>query len=225
MNLGELSELFLAGGIVMWPLLFSSVLAVSLTLERLLFWVKIYKRQQKVASEALKLYRLNNIVGAMDILRKNIDLPISRIFLATLELEEPTPEEFWLALETEAKAEIPLLKRFSHIFDTIVGLAPLLGLQGTIFGLIRTFASINISNLAATNKEGLTAGISEDLIATSAGLMVGIITLTCGSIFRGLYQHEIARLEEYIGQLELLYRRRYQRGDMDYAPSSSIRRT
>lgn len=223
MNLNGLFDLFAAGGVVMWPLFFSSVLAVSLTIERIFFWVKIYRRQQQVAKEAVRLYRLNNVVGAIEILKKNIDLPIARVFLATFELEEPTPEEFWLALETEAKAEIPLLKRFNHIFDTIVGLAPLLGLQGTVFGLIRTFASINIGNLAATNKEGLTSGISEDLIATSAGLLVGIVTLTFASIFRGLYQHEISRIEEYMGQLELVYRRRYQRGDKDYASSSIAR--
>jgi len=70
-----------------------------------------------------------------------------------------------------------------------------------------TFASINIGNLGATNKSGLTAGISEDLIATSAGLLVVIITLTFSSIYRGLYQREVGRIEEYGGQLELLYRR------------------
>jgi biopolymer transport protein ExbB len=152
----------------------------------------------------------------METLRKHIDLPIARVFLFTLQIENPTPDEFRLALETEAKAELPLLKRFNHIFDTIVGLAPLLGLQGTIFGLIRTFASLNIGNLAATNKAGLTAGISEDLIATSFGLLVGITALTFASIFRGLYQSETERIEEYGGHLELLYRRRVQLTEKDY---------
>ena len=136
-----------------------------------------------------------------------------------MQLEEATPEEFILALETEAKIEIPLLKRFNHIFDTIVALAALLGLQGTVFGLMTTFASINIGNLAATNKSGLTSGISEDLIATSAGLLVGIITLTFSSIYRGLYQREVGRIEEYGGQLELLYRRHYRTAQKEYEPT------
>jgi biopolymer transport protein ExbB len=138
-----------------------------------------------------------------------------------LQLEEATPEEFILALETEAKIEIPLLKRFNHIFDTIVALVPLLGLQGTVFGLMTTFTSINIGNLAATNKSGLTAGISEDLIATSAGLVVGIITLTFSSIYRGLYQREVCRIEEYGGQLELLYPRLYRTAQKEYEPTKS----
>jgi len=216
MNFSAIREQFLAGGLVMWPLLFCSLLSVALAIERAVFWSRIYRRQKQVAHDILRLYRLNNMVSAINKLKQNVDLPIARIFLATLQLEEPTPEEFCLALETEAKIEIPLLKRFNHIFDTIVGLAPLLGLQGTVFGLITTFSSINIGNLAATNKAGLTAGISEDLIATSAGLLVGITTLAFSSVYRGLYQREVARIEEYGGQLELLYRRHYRSARKNY---------
>ena len=216
MSFSGMYEVFLAGGLVMWPLLLCSILSVALVIERAIFWSRIYRRQKQVAHDVLRFYQLNNIVSVIDKLKQNLDLPIARIFFRTLQLEEPTAEEFCLALETEAKIEIPLLKRFNHIFDTIVGLAPLLGLQGTVFGLITTFASINISNLAATNKAGLTAGISEDLIATSAGLLVGIITLTFSSIYRGLYQREVARIEEYGGQLELLYRRHYRTAQKEY---------
>ena len=219
MNFSVIREQFLAGGIVMWPLLLCSILSVTLASERAIFWIRIYRRQKQVAHDVLRFYQLNNMVSAIDKLKQNIDLPIARIFLGTLQLEEATPEEFILALETEAKIEIPLLKRFNHIFDTIVALAPLLGLQGTVFGLMTTFASINIGNLAATNKSGLTAGISEDLIATSAGLLVGIITLTFSSIYRGLYEREVGRIEEYGGQLELLYRRHYRTAQKEYEPT------
>ena len=112
----EISNLFTAGGIVMWPLLAFSLLGVALIIERIIFWVKINNRQNKVVREVLQLYRLDNVVGALDKLQKNTDLPIARIFLAALELEEPTPEEFRLALESEAQAEIPLLKRSQNIF-------------------------------------------------------------------------------------------------------------
>lgn len=219
MDFSAIREQFLAGGLVMWPLLLCSILSVTLASERAIFWSRIYRRQKQVAHDVLRLYQLNNMVGVIDKLKQNIDLPIARIFLGTLQLEEATPEEFILALDTEAKIEIPLLKRFNHIFDTIVALAPLLGLQGTVFGLMTTFASINIGNLAATNKSGLTAGISEDLIATSAGLLVGIITLTFSSIYRGLYQREVGRIEEYGGQLELLYRRHYRTAQKEYEPT------
>ncbi|MGH8000381.1 MAG: MotA/TolQ/ExbB proton channel family protein [Brasilonema sp.] len=212
-----IKNLFSAGGVVMWPLLAFSVLAVALIIERVRFWVKINTRQNRVVREVLSLYRRDNVVGAMDQLQKNADLPIARIFLTALELEEPNPEEFRLALESEAQAEIPLLKRFQNIFDTIISLAPLLGLLGTVLGLIVSFASLNIGDVGGSRTGGVTAGISEALVSTASGLVVAIFVLLFANTFRGLYQRQIALIQEYGGQLELLYRRRYERGDRTYA--------
>ncbi|MFO5526764.1 MAG: MotA/TolQ/ExbB proton channel family protein [Cuspidothrix sp.] len=209
----EISNLFKAGGIVMWPLLFFSVLAVSLIIERIIFWSKISNRQNRIVQSVLKLYRQGDVVSTLTALHNNADLPMARIFLAALELEEPNPEEFRLALESEAQAEIPLLKRFQNIFDTIIGLAPLLGLLGTVLGLITSFASLNIGDVGGTRTAGVTSGISEALVSTASGLVVAIITLFFANTFRGLYLRQIAWIQEYGGQLELLYRRRYERGD------------
>jgi biopolymer transport protein ExbB len=214
-----ISNIFVAGGVVMWPLLGFSVLALALIIERVRFWVQINSRQSRIVREVLNLYRLENVVGTLDKLRQNTDLPIARIFLAALELEEATPEDFRLALETEAQAEIPLLKRFQNLFDTIISLAPLLGLLGTVLGLIASFASLNIGDVGGTKTAGVTSGISEALVSTASGLVVAIFTLLFANTFRGLYQRQIAMIQEYGGQLELLYRRRYERGDKTYAPS------
>ncbi|MBD2209903.1 MotA/TolQ/ExbB proton channel family protein [Nostoc linckia FACHB-104] len=213
------NNLFTAGGVVMWPLLGFSVLAVALIIERVKFWIKINTRQNRVVREVLQLYRLDNVVGALDKLQQNSDLPMSRIFLAALELEEPTPEEFRLALESESQAEIPLFKRFQNIFDTIIGLAPLLGLLGTVLGLITSFASLDIGDVGGTKTSGVTGGISEALVSTASGLVVAIFTLFFANSFRGLYLRQIAWIQEYGGQLELLYRRRYERGEKPYAPT------
>lgn len=201
----------------MWPLLAFSVVAIALIIERVRFWYRINTRQHKVVREVLNLYRVDNVVGAMEKLKKNADLPISRIFLSALQLEEPTPEEFRLALESEAQAEIPVLKRFQNIFETIIGLAPLLGLLGTVLGLIVSFASLDIGDVGGTKTADVTAGISEALVSTASGLVVAIFTLLFANTFRGLYQRQIAGIQEYAGQLELLYRRRYERGDRAYA--------
>ena len=210
-------NLFKAGGVVIWPLLGFSVLAIALIIERVVFWMRITRRQGRVVREALNLYRLNNVVSAIDLLKLNADLPMSRIFLAALELEEPTPEEFRLALESEAQAEIPLLKRFNTVFETVISLAPLLGLLGTVLGLIASFASLNIGDVGGSKTTGVTAGISEALVSTASGLVVAIFTLMFANTFRGLYIRQMAFIQEYGGQLELLYRRRYERGEMSYA--------
>ncbi|MDZ8184210.1 MAG: MotA/TolQ/ExbB proton channel family protein [Nostoc sp. ChiSLP02] len=207
-----IQNLFAAGGVVMWPLLAFSVLGVALIIERIRFWVKINKRQSRVVRDVLHLYRLDNVVGAMDKLQQNADLPLARIFLAALELEEPNPEEFRLALESEAQAEIPVLKRFQNIFETIISLAPLLGLLGTVLGLIASFASLNLGDVGGSKTASVTAGISEALVSTASGLIVAIFILLFANTFRGLYQRQIALIQEYGGQLELLYRRRYERG-------------
>ncbi|MEO1433415.1 MAG: MotA/TolQ/ExbB proton channel family protein [Cyanobacteria bacterium J06633_8] len=212
-----INNVFSAGGIVMIPLLGFSILALALIVERISFWAKINNRQTKVVRDVLNLYRRNNVVGAIDGLRKNIDLPIPRMFLTALELEEPTPEEFRLALESEAQAEIPLLKRFQNIFDTIISLAPLLGLLGTVLGLIASFASLNLGDVGASQTANVTSGISEALVSTAAGLVVAIFTLLFANTFRGMYQRQMALIQEYGGELELLYRRRYEGKTKDYA--------
>lgn len=205
----ELKNLFAAGGIVMYPLLGLSIIAIALVIERLAFWVRLNKRQNRVVKSALQLYRQGNIGGALDKLKQNGDLPMARIFIAALTLEQPTPEEFRLALESEAQAELPLLKRFSTLFDTIISVSPLLGLLGTILGLIASFASLNIGEVGGSQTTQVTSGISEALISTASGLIVAIFTLLFANTFRGLYLRQTALIQEYGGQLELLYRRSF----------------
>jgi biopolymer transport protein ExbB len=207
-----IGKLFEAGGIVMYPLLTFSVVAIALIIERVNFWYRIYTRQNVMVREVLKLYRLGDVVSSLDKLQKNVDLPIARVFLAALELEEATPEEFRLALESEAQAEIPILKRFNNIFETIISLAPLLGLLGTVLGLIASFASLNLGDVGGSRTTNVTSGISEALVSTASGLVVAIFVLMFANTFRGFYQRQIAFLQEYGGQLELLHRRRYEHG-------------
>jgi biopolymer transport protein ExbB len=132
---------FTAGGIVMLPLLAFSILSATLIFERVRFWASILQRSDRFVREFLGLYRRNQ-QAAFKVLDKNTDLPMARIFAAALQLDQPNTEEFRLALETAAQAEIPQLKRFTTVFETIINLSPLLGLLGTVLGLIKSFASI-----------------------------------------------------------------------------------
>lgn len=205
----SIGKIFWAGGVVMVPLLLFSILAIALVVERSVFWFKINKRQRRVVRDVLNLYQADEIEAARAKLQQNINLPISRIFLAALSLEEPKPENFRLALETEAQAEIPSLKRFNVLFETIISLAPLLGLLGTVLGLIASFASLNVGDVGGSKTAGVTAGISEALVSTASGLVVAIFTLMFANTFRGFYIRQIALIQEYSGQLELLYSNRY----------------
>ena len=196
---------FTAGGIVMYPLLGFSIIAVALILERCFFWWKITHQQERVVRQALMLFP-KNPQTAYRLLTDHDQLPIARIFLAALQLERPTAEEFRLALESAAQAELPLLKRFNTVFETIISIAPLLGLLGTVLGLIHSFASLRLGQ-GGTQTVGVSSGISEALVSTAAGLLVAIATLLFANLFRGLYRRQLAFIQEAGGQLELIYRR------------------
>ena len=216
-------RLWAMGGIVTIPLLVFSLLAVALIIERTIFWTKLKSKQRKLIKEFFSLYR-SDPLAARDKLQKNNEFPIARIFLAAIELESPTYEEFRLALESATQGELAILRRFSTLFQTIITASPLLGLLGTILGLIRSFSSMDIGNIASSNAGGVTGGLGEALVSTVMGLVVAIFTLLFANTFRGLYLRELAAIQELGGQLELFYRRLYQGTNTDYAPTSRTRR-
>jgi biopolymer transport protein ExbB len=203
-------------GIVAWPLLAFSIVALALIGERLVFWYQVNRRQRRVVREVLKTYPYD-ADATLIWLKKNADLPIARIFLEGLELKRPSPEKFRLAIESAVQAELPTLKRSSTVFDTIISISPLLGLLGTVLGLITAFGSLTLGDVGGTKTAGVTAGISEALVSTATGLVVALFTLLFANTFRGFYLRETARIQEYAGQLELLYIERYEQGDLTYA--------
>jgi biopolymer transport protein ExbB len=203
-------KVFQDGGVVMYPLVVLSILALALILERSLFWIKMGRQQDRLVREVLGLYR-RSTRSAMEKLEQNVQFPVSRIFLAALELDEPNPEDFRLALESAGQAEIPLLKRFNTVFETVISVAPLLGLLGTVLGLMSSFRALKIGEVSAGSSVNVTGGIAEALTSTASGLFVAIFTLLFANMFRGLYVRQIALIQEYGGQLELIYRRRYEK--------------
>lgn len=204
-----------AGGIVSIPLLAFSLITVALIIERSWFWLRIKSKERTLIRQILTIYR-SDYVSAIARLHKNIDLPIARIFLEALELDHANATEFRLALETATQAELPLLKRFNTFFQTVITVSPLLGLLGTILGLIQSFASLDLGNTGGTNTAGVTGGISEALVSTVMGLVVAIATLMFANVFRSFYLRQIALIQEYGGQLELLYRRLYEDKQENY---------
>lgn len=197
-------ELLTSGGVVMLPLLVLSIYSLAIILERSLFWLKISRQQNKVIRQLLNLYR-DDPHAASIMLKRHLNLPMARIFSVALSLERSTPQKFKLALESAAQAEIPILKRFNNSLDTVIGIAPLLGLLGTVLGLITSLSSLKLGDIESSQAAGVTGGIGEALISTAAGLVVAIATLFFASIFRGLYLQQIALIQEVGGQLELIH--------------------
>ncbi|MEM9219042.1 MAG: MotA/TolQ/ExbB proton channel family protein [Cyanobacteria bacterium P01_F01_bin.150] len=218
MNFTTITEIFAAGGIVMYPLTLFSVMVLALGIERAIFWARVNQRQRQMIKQVLQTYR-SAPIDVFPKLKQNIDLPIARIFLEALELDGASPSQFRLALESATQAELPLLKRFNMVFQTVIAVAPLLGLLGTILGLIRSFSAIQVGEIGQ-NANMVTGGISEALVSTATGLVVAIATLLIANVFRSLYKRQVALLQEYGGQLEILYEWNYEarkKGEESYA--------
>lgn len=193
----------------MWPLLAFSLLVVALIVERLVFWARLNRRQRPIMYDILRTYR-QSPVDVFPKLRQNVNLPIARIFLEALEIEGASPKQFHLALTSAMQAELPHLRRFNTIFATIVTVSPLLGLLGTVLGLIASFSALKLGDVGS-NAAAVTGGISEALVSTAAGLVVAIFTLLFANVFKGLYKRQVALIQEYGGQLEILYESHYER--------------
>lgn len=206
----KLGEILMAAGIVAIPLLAFSIVAIALTIERMVFWVRLLRRQNLVVNAALELYRTQPDL-AIEKLERHLDLPLARILLQAMTLEDGEPEEFALAIDGAIQAEIPVLKRFTNIFDTIVTISPLLGLLGTVLGLIQSFSSLNLGDVGGAKTADVTAGISEALTSTALGLVVALLTLFFANTFRGFYVRQLALIQERSAQLELLHRRHLKR--------------
>ena len=137
-------------------------------------------------------------------------MPIARIYLEALSIPNATPNEFALALDARTQSEMPRLKRFNNIFEIIVGLAPLLGLLGTVTGLIASFGSLTLGDVGGSKALNVTGGISEALISTATGLIVAVMALIAASIFRALYAQQVAYFDECCTQLELQHLRSHR---------------
>lgn len=202
-----MTNLLVAGGIVMVPLLVSSLLTLALAVERTRFWWQLLRQQRAWLTAVLGAYA-DHPQRAVALLKQRPMNPIARIFLAALSLEDATPEDFSLALDSAAQAEIPHLKRFQTWFETVVGIAPLLGLLGTVLGLMEALSSLRLEE--GGNETGVTLGVGEALTSTAAGLVVAMVALLLANLFQGLYQRQRALIQETGGKLEILQRRYYR---------------
>ncbi len=205
----KLIDTLIAGGPVMVPLMIASIAVLALAIERTIFWWRVKKQQKRIVRSVLQLYQDDPDL-AENRLKQHLELPIVRIFLEAISLSNATPNEFRLALDGSTQAEMPSLKRFNNIFETIVGLAPLLGLLGTVTGLIRSFGSLTLGDIGGSKTVDVTSGISEALISTAAGLVVAVFALIAANTFRTFYVQQVAYIDECCTQLELLQLRSHR---------------
>lgn len=218
MNIGDL---FVKGGPAMWPLLILSILALSTIIERVWFWYKILTHEREIAGQIINAAR-QDWSAAAEIARKNINQPIGRFLNSALELERPTPEVFQLALEASADEELAAMRRGDKILEAVIAMAPLLGLLGTVLGLINSLGSLRLGDIGTGETEGVTLGISEALITTATGLIIAIAALAFYRLFQGFLFNQSKLFRKAGNDLELMYRKAYTgyaQGDRSHLPA------
>ena len=226
--MSNLFELVVAGGPVMIPMIGLSIATIACGIERTWFWYKLMSQEDKIVHDVLAAARYN-LEDARDIAERAHELPIGRFLVAPLKLRRPTPETFRLAMEAAGDREFIQMRKGDKLLETTVAVAPLMGLLGTVTGLIATFSSMNIGGGGTTEQATKAAGgIGEALITTATGMIVAIIALLIYRAMLTLQSHQIDYFSEAGSELELIYRQvwyepnlRGQNGHSDYTDSAS----
>lgn len=187
------------GGPIMWPLLATSVVALTVVIERLIFIARERTRKSGDAvGRILMLAEQGDLDQAVAAGRASRDF-VARTLTYALENRE---RSFSNALLQAANRE---LKRFNQglpVLDTIITLAPLLGLLGTVTGMIRSFGLLGNRELEAPTV--ITGGIAEALIATAFGLGVAIVALIPFNYLNARLEEARHEIEDASNRLELL---------------------
>lgn len=215
----DISEIIQKGGPAMWPLLVLSILALGTILERIWFWTSILLKERAMVNRVLDAATSNWEV-AKEIALQGRRQPMGRYLSAPLRLTNPDPEVFRLALESAADDELALMRRGDKLLEAVIALAPLLGLLGTVLGLIRSLGSIRISDLSTASIAGVPLGIGEALISTAAGLIIAITSLAFYRFFQALWYNQVRIFRKAGSELELLYRQDWLHDEITDTPNS-----
>lgn len=207
----------------MWPLLALSILSLGTIIERLWFWFTVMSQEKALVDEILDTaYR--DLSTAADVARGALNQPVGRYLSAPLRLNDPDPESFRLALEASADEELTSMRRGDKILEAVISISPLLGLLGTVLGLIKSLISIRIGDLASGSASGVTLGIGQALITTAAGLIIAILSLAFYRLFQALLFNQAQIFRRAGNELELLYRQLWSKRPPGYRPSPTPRK-
>lgn len=186
---------FHKGGLVMWPLLFCSLMVISISIERFLFY-KSVDSGQKFTNSYCALLRDNRIEDALDLALEASGQCAQMVAEAAKGPGNRMQKQAFL--ESQAGIFIAQLRDKLDYLGIIVTMSPLLGLLGTIVGMIGAFS---IFNLQAGAPLAITGGIGEALIATATGLCVAILSLCAHSYFSHRMDNIITNMEQCFSAL------------------------
>jgi len=190
------------GGIVMWLIMFLSIIAAVIIIERLLYFRKIRIDEEKMISRLKATLKKKHFDEALAICENNPS-PVTNLMKVGIEHRAYPRETIREAIMDAANLEVPKMERHLPALGTISHIAPLLGLLGTVTGNIRAFGVLG--KFGAVGDPGLLAkGIAEALLTTAAGIIVAIPAVIFYNYLVSKVNHSIIRLENRVNELVLL---------------------
>ena len=187
-------EFLARGGVLMIPLGVCSILALAIVLERTLNLRTRKIIQLDILQQVRDLVAENQVSDAMTLCRRYPSV-MGRILLITIANADRDREQLRSVVEDAGRQEVTTLDKNLGALGTIAAIAPLLGLTGTVFGMIRTFAIISEKGIAHPSQ--LAGGISEALITTATGLVIAIPTLIFYNYFTNKADRLILEIEKH----------------------------
>ncbi len=193
-------DIFVKGGLVMYPLLICSIIALTVILERAFFWIREDRRRnQPLVDQVLEMCREADWEGV------RIAVSGSRDYIIRILVAGIVHREFSMvkAMETAATDEMIRMRRNLGVLDTMITVAPLLGIFGTVIGIILSFEMLGSSGIE--HPQVVTAGIAQALITTASGLGIAILSVFPFNYFSSRADHAALFIEKYANSLEIVY--------------------
>jgi biopolymer transport protein ExbB len=187
-------DIIFAGGPLMWPILACSVVALAIAIERFFTLRRASIDTREFMDTMRTVLRQNRIQEAIEICDET-EGPIARIMKAGILKHSRSKEDIREAIEDAGHLEVPRLDRHLSALATCANIAPLLGLLGTVTGMIKCFAMIQ-DKQGQVNPSDLADGIKNALVTTAAGLTIGIPTLV-------IYNYFVTRVDNMILEMEI----------------------
>ncbi len=190
----EAYDIIFRGGLVMWPIMLCSVVALGITIERFFALRRATIDTREFMDTMRTALHQNRTQEAIEICEET-DVPVARIMKAGILKHDRSKADIRESIEDAGQLEIPRLERYLSALATTAHIAPLLGLLGTVAGMIKAFAQIQ-NKQGLVNPSDLAEGISNALVTTAAGLTVAIPTLV-------VYNYFITRVDNMVLEMEI----------------------
>lgn len=190
------------GGFLLWPIFGVGLLALALGLERLVFILRIRSNSERIMQTITSLIQKGRWQESLDFCRQNRNSPTSQVMASGLECIGQSKQILDNAMQEALLKLLPRLERFLPTLSVLAAIAPLLGLLGTVTGMITTFQTITI--FGTGDPKHMAGGISEALITTQAGLMVAVPIMFLHHILDRRIEKILGDIEEKGARLSLL---------------------